>query len=80
MLRIKIELIPFGILPVKNSWNAEIWNDATGDRSIGNYQFKIFRKNSNSTIWKGGEIKNFQRLRWNVWYLLYLCLKNVYDD
>jgi hypothetical protein len=79
MLRIKIELVPFGILPVKNSWLAEIANDATGGHSIGNYNFKIFRKNSSKEIWKSGRVENFQRLRWSIWYLLYLCLKEIYD-
>ena len=78
MLKIKIELIPFGFLPVKTTWIAEIWNDTTGSKSLGNYQFKIFEKNSESKIWKIGSIKNFQRLRWSVWYLLYLCLDQIY--
>lgn len=80
MLKIKIELIPFGIGSVKDFWEADIWNDLSGNRSIGNYKFKIFKKNSKKEVWKGGEIKNFQRLRWSVWYLLYLCLKSIYDD
>lgn len=80
MLRIRIELIPFGTLPVKNSWEAHIWNDTTGSRQIGNYLFKIFRKNSTQTIWKGGEIKDFKREQWSVWYLLYLCLDKIYGE
>ena len=79
MLKIKIDLVPFGTLPVENSWNMDIWNDGSGNHSIGNYKFKIFRKNSTETVWKGGEIKDFQRLRWSVWYLLYLCLKQIYE-
>lgn len=79
MLKVKIELVPFGVLPVKNTWNMDIWNDASGNRSIGNYKFKIFNKNSSESVWKGGEIKDFQRLRWSVWYLLYLCLKKIYE-
>lgn len=80
MLKIKIELIPFGVLPAKSFWQAEIWNDGTSEtRSIGNYLFRIYRKNSISKLWKGGEIKNFQRLNWSVWYLLYLCLKEIYE-
>jgi hypothetical protein len=80
MLVIKIQLIPFGSLPAKSFWLAEIWNDATGSHSIGNYKFRFYRKNSTTTVWKGGEIKDFQRLRWSVWYLLYLCLKTIYGD
>ena len=78
MLKIKIELLPFGFSPAKTTWIAEISNDATGSRGLGNYHFKIFEKNSESKIWKGGSVKNFQRLRWSVWYLLYLCLDQIY--
>ncbi len=78
MIKIKIELLPFGFPPAKETWEMEIWNDVTGTKSLGNYQFKIFEKNSDKKIWKGGSVKNFQRLRWSVWYLLYLCLDQIY--
>lgn len=78
MIKIKIELLPFGFSPAKEIWEMEIWNDITGTKSLGNYQFKIFEKNSDKKIWKGGSVKNFQRLRWSVWYLLYLCLDQIY--
>ena len=76
----KIELIPFGKFPVSNTWEADIWNDGTGDKGIGNYLFRIYEKNSTKTIWKTGAIKQFKRLQWGVWYLLYLCLKTIYDN
>lgn len=78
MIKVTIELLPLGFKPAKDTWIAEIWNDATGTKSLGNYQFKIFEKNSEKSIWRGGSIKNFQRLRWSVWYLLYLCLDEIY--
>ncbi len=82
MLRIRIDLLPFGLTSVpKDTWIMEIANDGTStDKSIGNYIFKIFIKNSNDRLLKGGEIKNFQRKRWSVWYLLYLCLHKVYGE
>ena len=78
MLRIKIELDQFGSGKIKSFWLMELWNDLTGSKSIGNYKFKIYNKNSKEKIWKGGEVKNFQRLRWSPWYLLYLCLDQIY--
>jgi len=80
VLKVKIELHPFGMQSIKSFWLADILNDATGSKSIGNYLFRIYKKNSLSKVWKGGEIKNFQRLNWSVWYLLYLCLKTIYEE
>ena len=79
MIKVTLELIPFGLGKVKSYWIADIWNDASGSKSLGNYEFKIYEKNSTFKIWKQGEVKNFQRLRWSVWYLLYLCLKTIYE-
>jgi hypothetical protein len=80
MLRIKIDLLPFGSHPPKVTWVADIWNDATGSEHIGNYLFKIYEQNSTEKIWKGGCIKNFKRKQWSVWYLLYLALKEIYKE
>jgi hypothetical protein len=79
MLKLKMNLVPFGLLPVKDSWTFDIWNDGTGNVSIGNYKFKIYKKNSDNSEWKTGEIKNFQRLKFSAWYLVYLCLKQIYE-
>lgn len=81
MLKVKIELLPFGMTSVPSKvWIAHIWNDASGTKQIGNYLFKIFQMNSNDKVWRGGEVKNFKRKEWSVWYLLYLCLKTIYGD
>jgi len=78
MLKITIEIWPWGIK--ENSrilGSAIIWNDGSGGRTLGNYCYKIF-KEENSTPWKKGNIKNFERLKHGVWNLLYLVLKNVF--
>jgi len=80
MLKITIELNQYGLGKVTSFWLMEIWNDLSGTKSLGNYKFRIYNKNSTNITWKGGEIKNFQRLRWSTWYLLYLCLKEIYGD
>ena len=46
----------------------KIWNDGTGTKTIGNYEFKIDRISM-------GSVKEFKRLQRNVWDLIYLCLK-----
>lgn len=78
MIKITVELLPLGFRPAKHSWIMKIWNDGSGTRGLGNYGFKIFEKNSDKKIWKTGGVDNFQRLRWSVWYLLYLCLDQIY--
>jgi hypothetical protein len=80
MLKIRIELVRYGIIKTRDFWCVDLWNDGTGNLSLGNYCFNIFRKNSTRSVWKSGEIKNFQRKKKNVWYLLYLCLKQVFED
>lgn len=79
MLKVTIALHPGGSPTISKTWIMHIWNDGTGNNSIGNYLFKIFRRNTNTVV-HGGEVKGFQRLRWSPFYLLYLCLKSVYDD
>ena len=81
MIKVTVEIIPLGLLEVKDKWVMHIWNTGTGTKSIGNYFFKIFRKNTKKEeVWKGGEVNGFHRLRHSVFYLLYLCLKKVYGE
>jgi hypothetical protein len=80
MLRVKIELVPFGFMAVENSWLTEIANDGTGTHSLSSYDFRIYTKNSTTKIWKKGRVENFQRLNKSVWYLFYLCLKQIYGE
>ena len=79
MLRIVIDLIPLGFGEPLEIGNMEVWNDATGSKTIGNYGFRIFKKNSNVVI-KSGHVSRYKRKAWSVWYLIYLCLHEVYKD
>lgn len=61
MLRIKIELVPYG----NEEWareigNIEIINDGTGDHQNGNYIYELW-DNENSSI--RGELKGHNRLQ-----------------
>ena len=78
MLRITIELIPWGLEHRKKVLHIiEIYNDATGTASKGNYVAKFSMKNLTNKIWKITEIKNFPRLDLNSYDLLYRALRKV---
>lgn len=77
MIRITVELIPFGIGKISKSATAYIWNDGTGDMSTGNYKYALSTFGKKQRIWKHGEIKGFKRLKFGVWDLLYLVLKKA---
>jgi hypothetical protein len=79
MLTIRIELKSFGIFKSKRFWYAEIENDATGTETRGNYRFRLYEKNSETAVWRGGEIRGFPRKTHSAFYLLYLCLKQIYE-
>ncbi len=61
-----------------------IINDATGTKEVGNYNIvlskqKHYRVEDHPQPWKQVEVKNFPRLRKNVWNLLYRALKEAYE-
>jgi hypothetical protein len=73
MIVLKIEMWPRGeearAYPLGS---ARIWNNATGTASIGNYGFKLFRKDGRQ--YKEGVITKFPRKRLLVWDLLFRIL------
>ena len=78
MLRITIELVPWGIEARKRLMGvAEIWNDATGTKSKGHYKFRILKRGNRQSVWKAGELKDFPRLRLGVWDLMFRMLRDV---
>lgn len=79
MIKISVNLQKWGFESLTSSLGImKITNDGTGTKSKGNYKFSIYDK-SNSRIIHSGVIKNFLRLKNNVWQLIYLCLKELYD-
>lgn len=76
MLRITVELVPFGKEAEKRLLGtATIVNDGTGSILSGNY-YADFSKSRRPTVhWKRVEVKDFPRERYNHWRLLYLALK-----
>ena len=59
---------------------AEIYNDATGDATKGNYGYAFSKRNSPEVVWKRGRIENFPRKRLLAWDLLYRCLKDAVSE
>lgn len=80
MIVVKLELWPHG-----NEKNSRllgigyIANDGTGTTQKGNYTTVLRSKNSTS-VWKTGTVKDFKRLRFLGWDLLYLALKDMLED
>jgi hypothetical protein len=77
MIKITVEIVPFGIGEPRKIGEAKIWNDTTGTHTVGNYGYKLFGENKK--LMKEGNIRGFKRKQKHVWELLYLMLKNKYD-
>lgn len=85
MIRVTVELISAIDGHTETLGIAEIWNDATGNETTGNYKFKLGRRGQKYlgktfTGWREGKVKDFPRKRLLVWDLLYRCLKEAVED
>ena len=78
MLRIIIELWPRGDEQRKKLlYVADLYNDGTGTHERGNYGARFYRKGSECQEQRGGNVRDFPRLRKNAWSLLGQMLKDV---
>lgn len=78
MIRVTIELVPYGIEErAERLAEVKIWNDGTGGDTRGNYKATLSKSGSFNTLWKKTDIKNFPRLRKNVYHLLYQVLDSI---
>lgn len=78
MIKVSIDLHPLGIESEKRALGSmRIWNDATGTRDVGNYQFEVI--GANGRVLKHGCVKGFPRRTHRAEELMYLCLKQIYD-
>lgn len=68
VIRIKVELVPFGVGKPREIARAEIANDGTGTRARGNYRVTLWRKQRRP--WREVRVRGFPRLRLSVWHLL----------
>jgi hypothetical protein len=83
MIRITIELLPLGFEDAKKIIAiGEIENDGTGNKSRGNYKYRLWGEadlaQRKTRPWKSGEVNGFNR-RWSSWRLLYLCLRHAFE-
>jgi hypothetical protein len=77
MLRIKIELVPFGIESgVRSLGEMKIVNDGTGGNATGNYNVTLFNKAGKK--WKTGRVEGFKRREYTAWRLLHLALNALF--
>jgi len=76
MLRVTIELVPFGVeADAKVIATGIIGNDGTGTHTTGNY--RILLRDAAGRKWKSGAIIGFPRTRLLAWDLLYRCLAKL---
>lgn len=81
MIKITVELCPFGDeSKSKVIGLAKIWNTGTGNKTIGEYGYKIFKYGNPRNIWKEGIVTGFPRLKLTGWDLLYRVLKDSFGN
>lgn len=78
MIRVTVELVPYGILDPVKIGELKIHNDLTGNKKFGNYKFRLAGKKDKQL--HTGDIKGFSRLSENVWKLIYLALDKKYGS
>jgi len=77
MLRVRIELLPFGDeSKVTEIATGTITNDRTGSFEFGNYKFEFLDGNA---LWCRGEVKRCPRRHGNAWVLVSLALERALE-
>jgi hypothetical protein len=79
MIRVTVELIPWGVGEPKQIGLMHIANDGSGSRDRGNYTASVFRKGWGKVL-RRGEVKDYPRLNYNVWRLVMRCLKSSFPE
>lgn len=75
MLRVTVELVPWGIEEEKRTLKVlEIYNDGTGSKTKGNYGYRF--KRTNGSVYRHGRIVGHNRLSESVWNLVNKVLNN----
>lgn len=79
MIYITIEVHPHGsVFKSKRIASGVIHNDGTGTKNEGNYKVVL---NGTRTVGKyTTTVRGFKRERDDVWRLLYLALKGIFDE
>ena len=77
MIRVTVELIPFGVGIPQRLGVMHIANDGTGTKNRGNYKAHVYRKGS-WQIAREGIVTNYPRLSYNIWRLVVRCLRSAF--
>lgn len=82
MIRVTIELVPYGIGKPQLLHQIEIANDGTGSAFVGDYKARRSRKGATVPPWQDWDDKvvtKFPRQRLNVLHLLHRVLNHYYN-
>lgn len=78
MIRITVELVPFGIEERAHVIaKGTIANDGTGTHNHGNYVCELRSAKRGNRLMGRGMVAGFPRKRLNVWHLIKLCLQET---
>jgi len=81
MLRVTIELVPYGIEDRKRTLaTAIIANDGSGSQERGNYTCIFSQSGRPTQKWRHAVVQGFRRLRKGSWHLLLEALKNAINE
>lgn len=78
MIRVTIELIPYGVGKSKHLGTIDIANDGTGTKTKADYIVRGYNKAG--AKWKTGKVLDFPRKKLLVFDLLYRALKDLIGD
>lgn len=77
MIRVTVELLPKGRGQPQHLGTMEITNDGTGNRSRGNYTYRLSMRGKPEVTLRAGAVKGFPRRALLAWDLLYRVLHDA---
>lgn len=87
MIRVTVEIIPYGLGTPRTIGVMHIANDGLGTTKRGNYDGKILRKPTEKEAARGwrkitrkGRVENYPRQSYAVWRLILRMLKAMYPE
>lgn len=80
MIRITVELIPFGFGKPQHLGTCKISNDGTGTPTVGHYRVRLSKRGRPASTWRTGTVRDFPRRRLGVWDLMYRALREIVAD
>jgi hypothetical protein len=79
MIRITVELLPFGHEALKSTLaTARIWNDGSGSPFLASYGFKLHGKSG--YLMRAGMIGEYRSRDFSVWWLIAGILRAAFPE